>query len=72
MKLWEAELDNKFHVEVTRLNGCQGQLVIIEAGKEIFSQTVSLSYGAPFGADIADINEWSEIAMKFVDGRDNG
>jgi hypothetical protein len=39
----------------------------LDAGEEIFSRQVGLMYNAQFGPDIADVADWKEIVVNFID-----
>lgn len=65
--VWESELDHKYCVRVTRTLPYKGRLTITEEEKVLHEQDVGLSYDAIFGPDAADVDEWQNIAMKFVD-----
>ncbi len=68
-RVWESKLDNKYDVfvENTEGNGYKGFLVIKEGEKELLREQTSISFGARFGADFADIQMWEERACQFVD-----
>lgn len=65
--VWNATLDDRYDVVVTRTAPYQGELTISESGKILFRQKVGLMYGAIFGPDVADVFAWKQIAIEFVD-----
>ena len=68
--VWNAILDDRYIVEVQRTGGATGNLLVFDHNKndqEIFSKEVSLSYGARFGADVADVEDWAEKVTDFID-----
>lgn len=65
--IWEAELDNKYKCYVVRTDAYKGQLYIKENDIIIFEKVVSLSYGAVFGPDIADVMSWEDTCSNYVD-----
>ncbi|OGD30034.1 hypothetical protein A2833_02935 [Candidatus Azambacteria bacterium RIFCSPHIGHO2_01_FULL_44_55] len=72
--VWRNKLDNRYLIEVHRTDGYSGKLYIFDHDKndqEIFSLDVGLSYGATFGPDVADVQEWQEKALDFIDNTYN-
>lgn len=72
--VWRSKLDNRYLIEVHRTDDSHGKLYVFDHNKgdqEIFSQEVGLSYGAMFGPDVADVNEWQEKVLDFVDNAYN-
>lgn len=65
--IWSSRLDDTFDVKVERLAPYNGELVIIQDGKELLRETVSISYNALFGPDIADLDQWTQRCCEFVD-----
>lgn len=68
--VWRSRLDDRFQVEVQRVSMYHGELVIFDHGdgdKELFREAVGLSYGAAFGPDAGDVDEWQERCAKFID-----
>lgn len=69
--VWARILDKRFCFEVQRSSDpYKGTLVIFD-GKDDFkvlhTKEVTISYGAPFGADVADANEWDDYVANWVD-----
>jgi hypothetical protein len=69
-KIWENRLDDKYDVFVEQTSGYNGFLVILEGDKELIREEVSISYGAKFGPDVADVAEWEQRCMDFIDELD--
>ena len=65
--LWEAKLDDTYQCKTERTSKSTGILKIKQDKKVLFEKTVNLSYGALFGPDIADVREWEQICIDFVD-----
>lgn len=70
--IWWSRLDDRFQVEVQGdpQDDYRGTLVIFDKNDEmklLLKEPVSVAYGAPFGADVADVHEWQERALKFID-----
>jgi len=69
--VWWSRLDNRYQIEVQRTGERAGDLVIYDhsdGDKELLRESVGLSYGARFGPDVSDVEDWKERAVKFVDG----
>jgi hypothetical protein len=68
--IWWSRLDNKYQIEVQRIDGYHANLIIFDhelKDKKIFEKKVGLSYGARFGPDMEDVENWREIAAGFID-----
>lgn len=65
--VWEATLDDIYKCQVTRTDAYTGILTISNKDKTLFSKEVSMSYGALFGPDVADVNYWENICVDYVD-----
>ena len=68
--IFNAILDDRYIVEVQRTGGATGNLLIFDHDRndqEIFSQAVGLSYGAKFGPDISDVEDWEMKVADFID-----
>lgn len=72
--VWTADLDNTYECKVVRTNEDKGVLSIRRKGKStgtlLWETGVHLSYGAKFGPDVFDINEWEAMCLEFVDNID--
>ncbi len=68
--IWEADLDNRYDCKVTRVGDYTGILTVEDrtTGNTLLSEEVELSYGAQFGADMADIGYWEERIIGIIDG----
>jgi hypothetical protein len=65
--VWRAMLDCRFRVQVERRGPWQGQFSIAdETGTVLLQEPVSLSYGAMFGPDGADVRDWQHRAEHFI------
>lgn len=70
--VWGSTVDNgTFNVQVLgeEGNSYRGRLVVtvVESGEVLLDEPVGISYGAPFGADVADVADWQEKALKPID-----
>lgn len=68
--VWRARLDTRYLVEVQRTDDYHGKLLIFDherEDQEIAHWDVGLSYGAVFGPDTADVQEWEEKVTDFID-----
>ena len=65
--VWQSTLDGRYEVFVVRVAPYRGKLTISDAGNTIFSQEVGLMYNAQFGPDVADVADWQEIVVNFID-----
>jgi hypothetical protein len=65
--VWSSKLDNKYTVEVTRTELYHGELTIADGATVLHREPVCLSFDALFGPDVADVAEWQEIAIAFID-----
>lgn len=69
--VWEATMDHRYRVTVTRLASHRGRLRIVDtaSGELLHEEEVHLAYGAIFGPDAEDVAEWQETAVRVVDGQ---
>ena len=68
--VWWSRLDGKYQIEVQRTGEYSAELVIydhLDKDKELMREKVSLSYGAKFGPDTADVEDWQKKGVEFVD-----
>lgn len=65
--IWESKLDDKWDCSVIRLTESTGRLVVCDDKETILNERVSLSYGAMFGPDIADVTLWQDMCVDIVD-----
>lgn len=67
--VWEATMDDRYRVTVTRLASHRGRLRIVDTASEelLHEEEVHLEYRAIFGPDVADVAEWQETAVRVVD-----
>jgi hypothetical protein len=68
--VWEATVDNDtFAVKVRRIKPYEGVLVIkkIETNELVYVEMVTISYGAPFGPDMGDVEDWKSHATEAID-----
>jgi hypothetical protein len=68
--IWSNVLNNRYDCKVVRNSGYTGQLTVYdnELKHYLYSEEVRLSYGAAFGPDALDLNEWMNMIEKVVDG----
>ncbi len=72
--VWRSKMDKRYLIEIRRTGDYQGRLCIfdhIKNNREIASWDVNLSYGAMFGPDVADVDEWCEKIADFIDNTYN-
>lgn len=70
--IWRGKLENRYLVEVHRTDDSTGKLCVFDHQKNdafIASWVVSLLYGAQFGPDAEDVEEWQSQVDNFIDGR---
>lgn len=70
--VWWSRLDDRYQVEVTRApdNTTRAKLTIYDHANnnaEVHTEQVNLAYGAVFGPDTGDVDQWRTIALKVVD-----
>lgn len=67
-KIWTNQVDKKYDVYVeTGETRYKGFLKIELNGKVLHSEPVDISYGAKFGPDAQDVNDWCNKCIAFVD-----
>lgn len=67
-RVWESRLDGKYDVFVDRIvNEGVLKIVNIETKEVLHTEPVMLSYGAIFGPDIDDVQDWADKAIAVVD-----
>lgn len=67
MMVWNDTLDGRFVCRVVR-NGNTGGILTVHDGDRILLKTpVPLAYGARFGADGGDVQDWKERCVEAVD-----
>ena len=70
--VWHSKLDERYLIEVRRTGSHTANLFIFDHNdedKELTSFEVTLFYGAQFGPDVADVTEWQEKVIDFIDNR---
>lgn len=66
--IWYSVLDQKYVVTVTRRDEYHAEWTISDAaGHLLKTEEVGLSYGALFGPDVGDVDEWQRQAMAYAD-----
>lgn len=68
--VWKSELDGRYDVRVLRKSDYTGDLVVSDGAEELHREEVTLSYGAIFGPDVADVAAWCDKACWVIDTRD--
>ena len=69
--VWKDQVDKKYDVYVERTEPYKGELVIKEGNKELTRKPVTMVYDAKFGPDAADVYEWENICIDFIDNQLN-
>ena len=70
--IFTAKLDKQYPVRVIRTGDRTGRLEVYqddEATEPLRTWDVSLGYGAIFGPDVLDVEEWHGIVAEYIDGR---
>lgn len=70
--VWHSKLDERYLIEVRRTGWRAANLFIFDHNnddKKLTQFKVRLSYGAQFGPDVADVEEWQEKVVDFIDNR---
>lgn len=68
--VWHGTIDGeKYAARVIRLSDYLGALRVwvIETGQELLNIETHLSYGALFGPDIDDVQNWQFLALQAID-----
>jgi hypothetical protein len=68
--VWGGIVDRRYISEVQRVTNQIGQLLVFDTrtlNEIIHQQEVNLSYGAQFGPDMADIEEWKDMVLQVID-----
>lgn len=70
--IWEAMLDGQWRCEVQRLSESMGLLTVVseDTDETLLSKEVPLAYGARFGPDVDDVEQWKVASEAAVDGRE--
>lgn len=68
MMVWQDTLDGKYRCRVVR-NGNNGGILTVQtpSGQQILKTPVPLSFGARFGPDVSDVNDWEGLCVEAVD-----
>ena len=71
MEIWRNRIDNTYDVFVVQGDSAHTGVLHVELdGKTLFTKDVGVSYGAIFGPDSGDVNDWATMALDFVDTLD--
>jgi len=66
--IWKNKIDNKYDIMViSEGDGYSGRLIIQKDNVELYNEPTSISYGARFGPDFSDVEEWKNKCLTFVD-----
>lgn len=74
--VWWSRLDGRYQIEAHRHvdDDEAATLYIYDHDNDMQllyeKDTGHLMFGAIFGPDVADVNQWQELAVNFVDGAD--
>jgi hypothetical protein len=69
MLVWSGIVDGRFACRVVRNGGTGGILSVHDGDNKIYAKPVSLSYGARFGPDASDVEDWQERCTEVIDER---
>lgn len=64
--VWEATVDDKYNVKVTRSGEYTGELIVAEQRRAFHSEPVNLSHGARFGPDAGDVAIWQDKILAVI------
>jgi len=67
--VWWGKLDERYLIEVRRVCPYIGHLYIFnhaDNDREIANWTVTISYNARFGPDVADVAEWQDTVENYI------
>ena len=67
--IWQDKLDKRYDVMVERVSPYKGSLIIKDGITELLREDTSISYDAPFGADMSDVHAWQDRCGDFIDQR---
>lgn len=69
--VWENTVDQGvWLVRVVRTAPYQGLLSVTKVdGKVVHEEPVGISYDAPFGPDVADLDQWMDRAIEVIDAQ---
>lgn len=70
--VWSTELDHTWDIKVYRTeDSYKGTLVMKhkQNNQIAFTKDVSLSFGAVFGPDVADVGEWQDLCIGVADNQ---
>lgn len=70
--VWRTKVDDRYLVEVRGVSRSKGELLIFDHknnDEKIAGWDVALSYGAVFGPDVADVKDWEEKVLDFIDNK---
>lgn len=67
--VWSNVLDGVYELTVTRIDRNTGRFTITntDTKTELLNEITPLAYGAPFGADIEDVQRWEDKGIEIVD-----
>jgi hypothetical protein len=67
--VWSNTLDERYECKVSRNSYYSGQLKIFDTQlkKYLYDEEVRLSYGASFGPDALDVEDWMNKIEEIVD-----
>lgn len=67
-ELWKARLDDRYDCTVFRKAEYTGILTVTDSdGTILLNEDVPLSFGAVFGVDTLDIQDWQARILEVVD-----
>jgi len=67
MLVWSGTVDGKYVCRVVRNGGTGGILSIHDGDNKIYGKPVALPYGARFGPDASDVQDWQDRCTEVID-----
>jgi hypothetical protein len=73
--IWEQTVDKGvYRCRVERIDDYHGRLIVVEASSEkvLLDKPVGLSYGARFGPDTGDVDDWQRQSITAIEAHEKG
>jgi hypothetical protein len=73
-RVWDGVLDGKYlcHVDGYSDDWYEGVLTIRDKDTDtiLHAESVGIAYGARFGPDMDDVDEWTNLCINFIDKKE--